>query len=142
MNSIIIVLISRLLIPLIIAFGIYTQINSSESPGGGFQAGVILASAFILHSLVFGYKKTTAFLSEKTLQLFASLGILLYAGTGFLCMALGKNFLDYNALSLWKFNGQKIGILAIEYGVGITVFSVVCIIYFTLSKAISEFFNE
>lgn len=37
--------------PLIIIFGIYVIINGHKSPGGGFQGGAILASAFIIHYL-------------------------------------------------------------------------------------------
>jgi multicomponent Na+:H+ antiporter subunit B len=46
--------ISKLLIPYILLFGFYVQFHGDYGPGGGFQAGVILASALILYGLVFG----------------------------------------------------------------------------------------
>jgi len=41
-------IISRLLLPFVLLFGVYIVINGDLSPGGGFQGGVVLASAFIL----------------------------------------------------------------------------------------------
>ena len=53
--------ISKLLIPYILLFGFYVQFHGDFGPGGGFQAGVILASAFILYGLVFGLEAVNAF---------------------------------------------------------------------------------
>ena len=46
--------IAKLLIPFIVLFALYVQFHGDYGPGGGFQAGVILASALILYGLVFG----------------------------------------------------------------------------------------
>lgn len=43
--------------PLIIIFGLYIIINGHLSPGGGFQGGAILASAFIIQYLTSYNKK-------------------------------------------------------------------------------------
>ena len=47
-------IVSKLLIPFIMLFALYVQFHGDFGPGGGFQAGVILASAFILYGLIFG----------------------------------------------------------------------------------------
>ena len=47
-------IISKLLIPFIMLFALYVQFHGDFGPGGGFQAGVIFASAFILYALIFG----------------------------------------------------------------------------------------
>ena len=44
---------TKILFAPIILFGLYVQFHGDFGPGGGFQAGVIVASAFILYSLVF-----------------------------------------------------------------------------------------
>nr|MCH9670359.1 cation:proton antiporter [Gammaproteobacteria bacterium] len=44
----------RLLVPLIILFGLYVQFHGDFGPGGGFQAGVIIAAGFIFYGLVYG----------------------------------------------------------------------------------------
>ena len=46
--------VSKLLIPPIMLFALYVQFHGDFGPGGGFQAGVIFASAFILYALIFG----------------------------------------------------------------------------------------
>ena len=40
--------ISLLLLPFMLMFGLYVVFNGDLSPGGGFQGGVILATAYIL----------------------------------------------------------------------------------------------
>jgi len=42
----------RLLFPVLLLFGIYVIVHGHLSPGGGFQGGVIIATAFVLRLLV------------------------------------------------------------------------------------------
>jgi multicomponent Na+:H+ antiporter subunit B len=56
--------------------------------------------------------------------------VLIYAGVGVACMALGGNFLDYNVLRHDPVHGQHLGILLVELGVGITVATVMITIFF------------
>ncbi|MEC7875393.1 MAG: MnhB domain-containing protein, partial [Pseudomonadota bacterium] len=42
-------IVARILIPLIMLFALYVQFHGDYGPGGGFQAGVIFASSFILY---------------------------------------------------------------------------------------------
>ncbi|MFB3150500.1 MAG: MnhB domain-containing protein, partial [Alphaproteobacteria bacterium] len=46
--------VAKMLIPPILLFALYVQFHGDFGPGGGFQAGVIFAAAFILYALVFG----------------------------------------------------------------------------------------
>ena len=39
--------VAKLLLPFIILFALYVQMHGDFGPGGGFQAGVIFASAFV-----------------------------------------------------------------------------------------------
>ena len=48
---------TKILFAPIILFGLYVQFHGDFGPGGGFQAGVIVASAFILFSLVLVLKQ-------------------------------------------------------------------------------------
>ena len=45
---------SKLLMPPIMLFALYVQFHGDFGPGGGFQAGVIFASAFVLYAILFG----------------------------------------------------------------------------------------
>jgi len=138
MKNDLIVNITRAVFPLIIALAFYIQINGSDSPGGGFQAGVIMASAFILFSLVFGEELAGSILSVQLLKSIAVLGIFLYAGTGALCMIYGGDFLQYSTLANSWFEKQTLGISMIEWGVGLTVFSVFSLIYYVFATLVRK----
>ena len=40
---------AKVLIPFILIFALYVQFHGDYGPGGGFQAGVIFAAAFVLY---------------------------------------------------------------------------------------------
>jgi multicomponent Na+:H+ antiporter subunit B len=126
--------VSKLLIPFILLFGLYVQMHGDFGPGGGFQAGVIFAAAFILYGLIFGTSSIRRVLPPRVLLGFISFGVLLYAGTGVAALALGGNFLDYNTLAADPVSGQHLGILLVELGVGTTVFAVMLTIFVTFTS--------
>jgi len=129
-DNLILRIIAKLLIPFIILFALYVQFHGDYSPGGGFQAGVIFSSAFILYTLVFGKKTAEAVIPFNMLRWIASLGVLLYAGTGVVAMLKGGNFLAYSALADNPVSGQHMGIILVELGVGMTVSSVMLLIFY------------
>ncbi|PIR38896.1 MAG: hypothetical protein COV35_05290 [Alphaproteobacteria bacterium CG11_big_fil_rev_8_21_14_0_20_39_49] len=195
----------KVLTPFIFMFGLYVQFHGEYSPGGGFQAGVICAAAFISHALINGLGELNRIISEKTALALACMGVLIYGGTGVVAMTKCGNFLDYSVLTEGKcieqpikgnnvydlveiegeyqgakedyvsgynnekcqgvsksdkaaydafesdvvgaekcvktkvridsaIKGQHLGIIAIEAGVGLTVFSVMMLIFFIFAK--------
>ena len=132
MNSreVIIRIVSKKLIPLILLFALYVQFHGDFGPGGGFQAGAIFSAGFILYSLVFGFDKLVSAVSPRVLELISVTGVLLYIGVGFLCMLLGGEFLNYTVLGDTQVAGQHLGILLVEFGVFLTVFSVLLLIFY------------
>ncbi len=125
---------AKLLIPFIILFALYVQFHGDFGPGGGFQAGVIFSAAFILYTLVYGLETAERIIPLRILQILASLGVLIYAGTGVAGLLLGGQFLNYNVLADVPITGQHIGIIVIELGVGITVAAVMIMIFFLFSE--------
>jgi multicomponent Na+:H+ antiporter subunit B len=124
-DQIILRVISKMLIPFILLFALYVQFHGDFGPGGGFQAGVIFAAAFVLYGLVFGVEAAKRVAHPATLQWCVAMGLLIYAGTGMAGILLGGNFLDYNVLdSHDPVRGQHLGILLVEFGVGMTVAAV------------------
>lgn len=122
---------SKLLIGPILLFALYVQFHGDFGPGGGFQAGVILAAAVVVYGLIFGIDRARAAFPPALLRPLVALGVLLYAGVGVATMLLGGNFLDYGMLdSHDPAHGQHLGILLVEGGVGITVASVMVLIFF------------
>ena len=132
-HNLILRVVSKFLIPVIILFALYVQFHGDYGPGGGFQAGVIFSAAFILYTLVFGLAAAELVLPRRLLRHLASLGVLIYAGTGVVTMLKGGNFLEYGVLASTPVAGQHLGILVIELGVGITVSSVMLLIFFTFA---------
>ncbi|MGI9317503.1 MAG: Na(+)/H(+) antiporter subunit B [bacterium] len=123
-----------LLVPFIIVFALYVQFHGDYGPGGGFQAGVILASAIILYTLNFGLDDAMILVPPNTVLRLSALGVLLYGGTGVLSIFRGGNYLDYSVLSHDPVHGQHLGILLIELGVGITVAAVMIAIFFAFAS--------
>lgn len=125
--------VSKMLIPPILLFALYVQFHGDYGPGGGFQAGVIFAAAIILYAMLFGLDTARKVVNEGYVRLLAAVGVLIYGGVGVVSMLNGGNFLNYNLLSDDPIHGQHLGILLVELGVGITVTSVMIIIFFTFS---------
>src|SRR3546814_11482013 len=73
---------TKLLIPYIILYGLYVQFHGDLGPGGGFQAGVIVASAIVLYALIFGITLTQRIFKPQLLLVVAALGVSLYAVVG------------------------------------------------------------
>ena len=132
-HNLILRVIAKFLFPVIALFALYVQFHGDFGPGGGFQAGIILSVAFIFYALVFGLKTTEQVLPPHVLRVLMCTGVLIYAGTGITTMLMGGNFLDYNLIALNPVEGQHIGILMIELGVGITVSAVMLIIFFAFA---------
>ena len=132
-HNLILRIIAKLLIPFIILFALYVQFHGDFGPGGGFQAGVIFSSAFILYTLVYGLETAERIIPVYILKIFASLGVLIYAGVGVAGLLLGGQFLNYSVLAEAPITGQHIGIIVIELGVGITVASVMIMIFFSFA---------
>ena len=125
--------VTKLLIGPILLFGLYVQFHGEYSPGGGFQAGVIFAVGFILYGIVFGLSRLRRLVPDWVVHKLIALGALIYAGTGVWGMLAGGNFLDYDPLFADRIDGQHYGIIFIELGVGMTVFSVMLAIYYAFA---------
>jgi multicomponent Na+:H+ antiporter subunit B len=126
-------IVTKILIPFILLFALYVQFHGDFGPGGGFQAGVIFASAIFLYSLLFGLSTARRIINQDFIKLIAACGVLLYGAVGIVSLLNGGNFLDYNLLASDPIAGQHLGILIIEWGVGCTVASVMMIIFFSFA---------
>jgi multicomponent Na+:H+ antiporter subunit B len=121
---------SKILLPAILLFALYVQFHGDYGPGGGFQAGVIFASAFILYALLFGVANARRVAPAGLIRATLALGVLLYAGVGVAGILLGGNYLNYSVLAHNPVHGQHLGIMLIEFGVGMTVASAMITIFF------------
>lgn len=127
-------IVTKLVIPFVLLFALYVQFHGDYGPGGGFQAGVIFASAFILHGLIFGLQRTRQVITPTALRILMALGVLIYLGTGIVSMLLGGNLLDYGVLAHDPKHGQHWGIFAVELGVGVTVTAVMISLFYSFAS--------
>jgi multicomponent Na+:H+ antiporter subunit B len=109
------------IIPLVILFALYVQFHGDYGPGGGFQAGVIFGAGLITYGLLAGSKNMQDIISEKWVVVGMASGVLIYGLVGVVSMLSGGEFLNYSVLAGSQTTGQHIGILFIEFGVGVTV---------------------
>ena len=73
---------AKILIPFILLFALYVQFHGDYGPGGGFQAGVIFAAAFVLYALVYGLGNAVKVLPPHAVYVCGASGVLLYISVG------------------------------------------------------------
>ncbi len=126
--------VAKLLIPFILLYALYVQFHGDFGPGGGFQAGVIFAVAFILYALLYGVDIATKVVPDWATRWGLALGVLIFAGTGVAGLLRQGEYLNYSVLRDDPVAGQHLGILLIEFGVGLTVACAMISIFFAFAR--------
>jgi multicomponent Na+:H+ antiporter subunit B len=129
-NDLILRVIAKLLIPFILLFALYVQFHGDFGPGGGFQAGVILAAGVIFYGLIYGLADARRLVPEPLVESMMAIGVLIYGGVGVAGLALGGHYLDYFVLDANSVQGQHRGIFWVEVGVATTVSGVMLKIFY------------
>ena len=114
----------RLLVPFSLVYAIYVLILGETSPGGGFQAGVVLAFGIGLARLILGEDTPVFNIKLKNSLALAGIGTFIYALAGWLTLFGGGKFLDYGFLPFAIEETHELhalGILIIEIGVTVCV---------------------
>ncbi len=94
--SVIVRTITRFVYGLIIVFGFYVIMHGHLTPGGGFQGGAVVASAFALLLIAFGSAGLKGRINLHWLQSLEEVGALAFLALGFL--GIGTAFF-YNLLA-------------------------------------------
>jgi multicomponent Na+:H+ antiporter subunit B len=124
---------TKILTPFILLYALYVQFHGDFGPGGGFQAGVIFAAVFVLYALVFGLGAAIKVMPPKAVYVCGAVGVMIYAGVGFVTMFMGGRYLEYNVLAHDPVHGQEYGIIGVELGVLITVFGVMVALFYAFA---------
>lgn len=90
--------ITRLILWMILVYGIYLILHGHLTPGGGFGGGVILALSFLSIMLAYGHEYTSKWLNMRLLHDLESATVLLFLVIGLIGIGVGGAFL-YNFLS-------------------------------------------
>jgi multicomponent Na+:H+ antiporter subunit B len=114
----------RIIIPFTLVYGLYILTHGEFSPGGGFQAGALLAVGIVLVRLIQGADKESFNVPGYMAIVCAGTGTFIYAATGWLTLFGGGQFLDYTFLPVPMHDWSELhalGILMIEIGVTVCV---------------------
>jgi multicomponent Na+:H+ antiporter subunit B len=130
MSSLIFRTAARVLMPLLLLFGLFLLMRGHNAPGGGFAGGLVVAAAYALYTFAAGVKAARHALLADPPQLIGA-GLLLALASGLFPVALGSPFLT----SMWLNPGAGLGTpLVFDIGVFLVVIGVVLTIIFTLSE--------
>lgn len=125
---------AKLVLPFIALFGLYVHFHGDYGPGGGFQAGVITAAVVILYALIFGIEAAKRLAPPQFVERLVPLGVLIYVATGLPALFYGRRFLDYGVLGGDPVAARTLGILLVETGVLVTVFSTMTVIFYAFAE--------
>ncbi len=92
MNSLILRVATRFMLPLLLLFSIFLLLRGHNEPGGGFSGGLVGAAAFVLYGLAFGVPEARRALGVDP-RSFVGAGLLVAVGSGTLALLLGRAFM-------------------------------------------------
>lgn len=86
---------TRIVSTFIMLYGVSIVLYGHISPGGGFAGGIIIASAFILIVLAFGFEYASKFVTGATASAWDAGGALAFLSVGFLGYLGGQFFWNF-----------------------------------------------
>jgi len=123
----------RVVAPFVLTFALFIMFHGADTPGGGFQGGVIAGSVVMMLAFAFGIDSTRQWVDVRVVAALASGGVLLFAAIGLGAIALGGQFLQYNEYMPYYSKASKYGIELVELGIGGIVASVAIGLFFVLA---------
>lgn len=93
-NDAILQLAAKVLVPVILLYGMYIVLNGHLGPGGGFSGGAVMGAGLILYLNAFGFKKTERFFTYKTFRWITFLALMTYAGLKSYSFYTGANHIE------------------------------------------------
>ncbi|MDY6012302.1 MnhB domain-containing protein [Clostridium sp.] len=91
-KDIIVKICASITLPLALLLGIYIVLHGHLSPGGGFQGGVIIASAVLIFYIAYGREKTLNIFSKSKFSKIEEVGALTFIFVASLGIIYGVSF--------------------------------------------------
>lgn len=125
-----VVLMARLIGPALAVLGLYMVLHAMVTPGGGFQGGVIIASATLLLWLAEGYRGWRSLMGAKWLDAVEGCGALVFVLCGLAPLTAGGRFME-NLLPYGQFRDMLSGgLMQLENaGVALAVAGGFCLLF-------------
>ena len=130
------------MVPFILLFAFYVLVHGESSPGGGFQAGAIMAGGLLLGRISLDLQQTERWFSTRTLRALSVVGLLIFFFAGLAPVLNAGDFLDYAALPIPNDDGQvlphftlrSVGIFIVEVGIALGVMATLTLIFDYLAE--------
>lgn len=85
---------TAVMFPIILMFGIVIILNGHLSPGGGFSGGAIIGAGLILYANAYGFEKLEKFFTARTFKLVVFIALLFYGLAKSYSFYTGANHLE------------------------------------------------
>ena len=135
-NDVILQTVTKLVVFIIITFGVELFLSGHNNPGGGFIGGLVLSSAIVLLYLVFDIETVHKGIPVDFKKV-AALGVVIVVGSGVGAILFGAAFLSqsYAYFDLPVFGDTELAtVLLFEVGVALTVIGTVVTIMLSISE--------
>lgn len=130
MSSLIMRTAARILMPLLLLYGLFLLLRGHNAPGGGFAGGLVVAAAYCFSAFAFGVTAARRALIVEPSRLIGA-GLLLALGSGLLPLLFARPFLA----AQWFAPSLGLGTpLIFDLGVFLVVVGVVLTMTFTLGE--------
>ena len=135
-HPVMLVVATRLMLPIAMMVGTYIYFRGHNLPGGGFIAGLIFAIAFVMQYLASGHGWTQ---SRKRVDYHSLIGfgVLVASATGLGSWVAGRPFLtsNYGYIHIWPLEEFEVATAALfDLGVFLCVLGAVLLALFSLSR--------
>ncbi|QAU14353.1 cation:proton antiporter [Halorubrum sp. BOL3-1] len=132
----------RLVAPFILTFALFIMFHGADSPGGGFQGGVIAGSVVMMLAFAYGIDSARRWLDVRMIAALASGGVFAFVGIGLGAMALGGRFLQYGEYEPLLSHASKYAIELVELSIGAIVAGVAIGLFFLLANGFDHVTEE
>lgn len=85
---------AKVVVPVVIVYGIYVIFNGHLGPGGGFSGGAIIGSGLVLYCTAFGFSGLERFLNLKTYRIIVLCALCFYSVSKCYSFFCGANHLE------------------------------------------------
>lgn len=85
---------ARIIVPLVIVYGIYVIFNGHLGPGGGFSGGAVIGGGLILYAIAFGFEPLDKILNLKVYRMIVLCALCFYSLAKCYSFFCGANHLE------------------------------------------------
>ena len=128
--------VTKVVVFIILTFGVELFLAGHNNPGGGFIGGLVLSSALVLLYLVFDIETVHKGIPVD-FKIVAAVGVLFVVGTGLGAIIFGGSFLTqtFGVFNLPVFGATELAtVVLFEIGVALTVVGTVVTIILSISE--------